>query len=83
VSIPSIPAAQPAGDDIVDVIVEDEVAQETAAVLPVPPRAVPPATDGATLTDEDDMAEPIRLPDDPGVDPEVERENAQKRFRLF
>jgi HemY protein len=46
-------------------------------------RAVAPAPDGIVTLVDDDKAEPIALPDDPGVDPEVERENAQKRFRLF
>ncbi len=80
VSIPSIAAAQPAGDDIVDVIIESDAEPEKAVE---PSKAVPPTPDGIATLVDDDKAEPIRLPDDPGVDPEVERENGQKRFRLF
>lgn len=84
VSIPSIPAAQPAGDDIVEVEPETES-------TPTPPQVAKAETadDGAADLkaekagegDAEDLSEPIRLPDDPGVDPDEARDKG--RFRLF
>lgn len=80
VAIPAIRAAQPAGDDIVDVTVESDIEPEKSAEAV---KVVAPAPDPVAGLVDDDKVEPIRLPDDPGVDPDVARENAQKRFRLF
>ncbi|GAA4123561.1 heme biosynthesis protein HemY [Aminobacter aganoensis] len=82
VAIPAIRAAQPAGDDIVEVESDVEAMPEKEAE-PAVAKVVPPALDGVAGVVDEDKAEPIRLPDDPGVDPEVERDNAQRRFRLF
>ncbi|GAA2886558.1 HemY protein [Aminobacter niigataensis] len=82
VAIPAIRAAQPAGDDIVEVESDVEVMPEKTTETATA-KVVPPTPDGVAGVVDEDEAEPIRLPDDPGVDPEVERENAQRRFRLF
>lgn len=86
VPIPSIRAAQPAGDDIVEI--EPEIAPADAGARPAKAgpdggteSSEPKPRDEAILDDGD--AEPIRLPDDPGVDPDEDRENVQRRFRLF
>lgn len=83
IPIPAIAAVPPEHADIVDVHVESdaEAKPEPSAEERVASVA-PPVPDSAIVADTDQAA-PIRLPDDPGVDPDVERENAQRRFRLF
>ncbi|WP_378947013.1 heme biosynthesis protein HemY [Mesorhizobium sp. ANAO-SY3R2] len=82
VVIPSISVAHT--DDIVDVPVDSDVEAKPQTSAD---RAVandgPFAPDSAETAEDDEPAEPVRLPDDPGVDPDEARADTQRRFRLF
>lgn len=54
-----------------------EAADGPAVMAPAPVVDAPPPDDG------DEEQKPIRLPDDPGVDPDEPEQDAPQRFRLF
>lgn len=83
IAIPTMRAAQSPGDDLVEVVVESEDRPEKPVEAAKIDEAASAADGGADETSEEEKDAPIRLPDDPGVDPDEERENAQRRFRLF
>mgnify|MGYP001080580270 CR=1 FL=1 len=83
IAIPTMRAAQSPGDDLVEVVVESEDRPEKPVEAAKIDEAASAADGGADKTSEEEKDAPIRLPDDPGVDPDEERENAQRRFRLF
>lgn len=83
IAIPTMSAAQSPGDDLVEVVVESEDRSEKPVDAAKAEPAAPEGDGAANETSAEEKDAPIRLPDDPGVDPDEERENAQRRFRLF
>lgn len=64
---------------------EEVAAAEPAIVEPAPEPVLPPDAAPPAKGDEEaaETAPPIRLPDDPGVEPEDAAQDGQGRFRLF
>ena len=55
----------------------------TDAKVVEPTVAASLVVDEPAVIKDEDKAEPIRLPDDPGVDPDEREAASQSRFRLF
>lgn len=86
----TVTTAAAAHADVVDVATDaghDAAAESRPAERPgsaaVPADADAPAEAEDIILSDEDLAEPIRLPDDPGVEPDEAAESAQRRFRLF
>lgn len=83
-AIPAMAAAQSEADDIVDVTVDSDVeAGPRTNADKVVANAGQFAPDSAETAEDDEREEPVRLPDDPGVDPDEAQQNSQRRFKLF
>ena len=90
---PSLALPSAAEDEAVDATILDEVDTTVAGPLEIVEENVetkPEATEArpaeqvvAEPVDVSEPAEPVRLPDDPGVEPEQEQEKSERRFRLF
>lgn len=81
IEAPAMPTVGPVAD-IVDI--EPEPTAVTPAAIAA--EAKPMDVAAASVTDEvvdGEEERPVRLPDDPGVTPEEEAEQTQRRFRLF
>ncbi|MBL8576639.1 MAG: heme biosynthesis protein HemY [Mesorhizobium sp.] len=60
-----------------------EIVEEKAEAKPQAPEDLPDAKVASEAVNASDPVEPVRLPDDPGVDPGQEQEKSERRFRLF
>ena len=60
-----------------------EIVEEKVETKPEATEARPAEQAVAEPVDVSEPAEPVRLPDDPGVEPEQEQEKSERRFRLF